>query len=52
MARDWRCRLSFHWYGPKRNDAREVYWECTRCGQMKFTNPPTGEDIAGGAAGW
>jgi hypothetical protein len=35
MARDWRCALRFHKYKEKHNDL-EVYWECTRCGDMKF----------------
>jgi hypothetical protein len=29
MGMDIRCRLRLHRYRPKREDAREVYWECT-----------------------
>jgi hypothetical protein len=35
VARDWRCVLRLHKYMEKHNDL-EVYWECTRCGDMKF----------------
>jgi hypothetical protein len=36
MARDWRCVLRLHKYREKHNDLNEVYWECARCGDMKF----------------
>jgi hypothetical protein len=53
MARDWRCRLFIHRYEEKRNDQREVYLECARCGHQKFpedssVKPPPG---AGGPGG-
>jgi hypothetical protein len=40
MARDWRCRLFIHRYKEKRNDQREVYLECARCGHQKFAEDP------------
>ncbi len=51
MAKDWRCRLSFHKYGyPKRNDTGEVYLECIRCGHINYPEPPSAKPppMAGG----
>jgi len=39
MSRGIRCRLGLHRYRPRR-DASELYWECTRCGRMRFGEPP------------
>jgi hypothetical protein len=39
MRTDIRCRLGLHRYRPRRN-ASELYWECTRCGRMRFGEPP------------
>ena len=48
MAKDIRCRLRLHRYRPKKNDAREVYWECSRCGHMKAYDPPDPGMFGGG----
>ena len=51
MAMDIRCRLRLHRYRPKKNDLREVYWECTRCGHMKAYDPPDPGMFGGGVGG-
>jgi hypothetical protein len=52
MAKDWRCRLSFHRYKRKRNDDGEVYQECTRCGNVKLTTPASDIAASGANAPW
>ena len=54
MGRDIRCRLRLHRYRPKRNADRKVYWECTRCGYVRWKGPDLGAvgPLDGTGDGW
>jgi len=51
MGRDIRCRLRWHRYKRKHNDAGEMYWECTRCGHMQQQVPDHLSGFGGSGGG-